>query len=248
MITSPWLRTTEGGVSVMAHRGGSGPWRENTVEAFEGASRNGADGVELDARLTADGAVVVHHDAGIADDAFAGRRIIELRSNELPDWIPSLAAAVAACRGMLLDVEIKLDLPENRSRPDAGICRSLVTGVAEVLVRPDKVFVSSFWPDALVAFGEASSLVPLGLLVYPAFNATEAVSTAKDLGCSALHPHFTSVTSELVELCHQQGLQVGTWTVNGVADVTAMVDAGIDAVISDDVASALDAVGRAVRR
>ncbi|MFZ0668077.1 MAG: glycerophosphodiester phosphodiesterase, partial [Acidimicrobiales bacterium] len=231
--------------SVMAHRGGVGPWKENTVAAFEGARRNGADGVEIDARLTGDGAVVVHHDAGFSQGDLAGRKIIDLRSTELPDWIPSLEAAVAACRGMLLDVEIKLDPSETGSRLDAGICRSLVTGIAEVLARPEKVFVSSFWPDALVAFGEASSLVPLGLLVHPAFDAVSAVATARDLGCSALHPHFTSVTPGLVERCHKEGLQVGTWTVNEPADLEAMLDAGVDAVISDDSASALRAVGRA---
>ena len=46
--------------------GGSGPWRENTLEAFAGALGLGADGVELDVRRTSDGRLVVHHDAEIA--------------------------------------------------------------------------------------------------------------------------------------------------------------------------------------
>src|SRR5580704_17015462 len=50
--------------AVFAHRGCTeGGIHENTVEAFAEARRLGADGVELDVRLTKDGALAVHHDA-----------------------------------------------------------------------------------------------------------------------------------------------------------------------------------------
>ena len=52
-------------VAVLAHRGGTGPWHENSLEAFTAALRFGADGVELDVRLSADGELVVHHDAEV---------------------------------------------------------------------------------------------------------------------------------------------------------------------------------------
>lgn len=247
VVTRPdWLRTTQGGVSVLAHRGGRGPWRENTLAAFSGARALGADGVELDARLTADGAVVVHHDAALSDGDTAGALIGDLSFVELPSWVPDLASAIAECAGLVVDVEIKLDPPTDGRRVDAGICRSLVSGVAEVLARPSRAFVSSFWPDALVAFGEADSRVPIGLLVHPATDPTEAVATARNLGCSGFHPHFTAVTPELVASCHEAGLEVGTWTVNSPSDAKRMVEAGVDSVISDDVTAALRAVGRGV--
>ena len=182
MIESGLLRTIDGGMSIIAHRGGHGAWRENTLEAFDGARSMGADGVELDARLTRDGVVVVHHDERLE----SGARIDELRSNELPEWLPGLASAISECRGLLLNIEIKLDGVEPGRRPDAARCRALATGVAELLVRdPKKVIVSSFWPDALVAFGEAAAVVPTGLLVHPALGAEEtreAVEKASNLG------------------------------------------------------------------
>ena len=53
-------------IAVFAHRGCTeGGLRENTVEAFAEARRLGADGVELDVRLTKDGALAVHHDAEV---------------------------------------------------------------------------------------------------------------------------------------------------------------------------------------
>ena len=235
------LRTTEGGVSVIAHRGGSGEWRENTLEAFAGARSNGADGVELDARLTYDGALVVHHDATLE----GGAAIETLSRWELPGWVPDLASALAECRGMLVDVEIKLDLPEHGQRPDPARIRAIATALAESLGRNDgSVVVSSFWSDALIAFSEAAADFATGLLVHPADDAQRAVTTASNLGCSALHPFYLSVDRSLVERCHEAGLQVGTWTVNGPGDIKAVVAAGADAVITDDVAVALVVVGR----
>ena len=229
-------------MAVIAHRGGSGDWRENTLEAFEGARAMGADGVELDARSSSDGVLVVHHDAELA----TGQRIDQLSQWELPEWIPDLASVVAACAGMLLNIEIKLDGPMVGGRPDASKCRAVASALAELLGRgPGSVVVSSFWPDALVAFGEVAPHIPTGLLVYPALRADYAVSTASNLGCSALHPNHLAVSPALVDRCHAAGLEVATWTVNEPADVRSAAQAGVDAVITDDVASALDAVGRA---
>jgi glycerophosphoryl diester phosphodiesterase len=234
------LRTSMGAVSVVAHRGGSGAWRENTVEAFAGALADGADGVELDARLTADGEVVVNHDA----ETEAGDKIQELLRRDLPRYIPDLEVAVAACGPMLIDVEIKLESPEPGRRPDAGRCRAVAMGVAETIGRRGSVVVSSFWPDALVVMGEVAPGIPTGLLVHPALDADGAVSAAQNLGCSAFHPHVSAVTRELVDRCREAGLEVGTWTANDAAHVTAVLSAGVDAVITDDVGLVRSLVSR----
>jgi len=233
------LRPVEGSVSVVAHRGGSGSWRENTIEAFEGALASGADGVELDARLTADGEVVVHHDEEIGP----GRKIEALARADLPAFIPSLPAALVACGPIMVDIEIKLEAEPGR-RPDASRCRALAVGVAESAARRQSIVVSSFWPDALVVLGEVAPAIPTGLLVHPALDATAAVQTAQNLGCSSLLPHVSAVTRELVERCRASGLEIGTWTVNGPALVTAVVDAGVDAVITDEVGLVRSLVSR----
>ena len=234
------LRTTRGAPSVLAHRGGAGPWRENTLEAFAGARSLGADGVELDARLTGEGEVVVHHDAEVASsDGDSPLLICATARKDLPDWVPGIEEAVAACSGMLLDVEIKLDVPSGAGRVDPGVCRALTSGLAEVLSRRGDVVVSSFWPDALTAFSELAPGIATGLLVHPAVDAAACVATAANLGCSSLLPHFEAVNLELVERCHQSGLQVGTWTVNDAPDVVGVLAAKVDCVITDHVSLAL---------
>src|SRR5579864_5513808 len=98
-----WRRQPGEGPRVLAHRGGRGPWHENSLEAFTGALRTGADGVELDVRRSADGELVVHHDAEIPGAGLVG----ELRRHQLPEWVPTLGPALAACAGALVNVEIK---------------------------------------------------------------------------------------------------------------------------------------------
>jgi glycerophosphoryl diester phosphodiesterase len=114
---------------VIGHRGAPQLARENTVDAFRAAAAAGADMVELDVRLTADGALVVHHDAELAD----GRHIAELAAADLPPWLPSLDESLTACEGMSVNVEIK-------ERDAAGGVVALV--VARSL--HDRVIVSAF--------------------------------------------------------------------------------------------------------
>src|SRR4051794_17373011 len=90
---------------VLAHRGANRLAPENTLPAMAGAVDAGADGVELDLHRTADGALVVRHDA----DTPAGK-IGELSLDELrvacPE-VPTLAEVLDVCRGTLVNVEVK---------------------------------------------------------------------------------------------------------------------------------------------
>jgi glycerophosphoryl diester phosphodiesterase len=90
-------------VAIQGHRGSPEPSdgiSENTLAAFARARRLGADGVELDVRLTADGALAVCHDPNIPGVG----RVADLDVHQLPDHVPLLAAALGACVGMTLNV------------------------------------------------------------------------------------------------------------------------------------------------
>ena len=76
--------------------------RENTIEAFALAGRLGADAVELDVRRTRDGLLVIHHDPTLSD----GRVIARTDAAELPAHVPHLGAALDACAGLWVNVEI----------------------------------------------------------------------------------------------------------------------------------------------
>jgi glycerophosphoryl diester phosphodiesterase len=231
-------------VAVLAHRGGTGPWPENSIEAFSGALRAGADGVELDVRLSADSELVVHHDAAVPGIGL----IHEHRHDALPAWVPTLDQALSACGGSIVNVEIK-NIPTDPAYDPSNLVSSkvalvLAEGAAPGEPWPAHVIVSSFWPDALVAVGLVHAPAVLGLLVHPASDVMSALDAAAALEFGALHPHHSQVSPVLVGEAHAAGLAVAAWTVNSADEIEAVVDAGVNVVITDSVADTLAHLGR----
>jgi glycerophosphoryl diester phosphodiesterase len=228
---------------VLAHRGGSGPWRENTLEAFAGALDLGADGVELDVRRSSDGRLVVHHDAEIPGVGI----IHDLPAGELPPWVPGLDEALEVCAGASVNVEVKNSPVEAGSDPPETVAAEVVATLASARDRgpgPAHVIVSSFWPANLAAVRDADPGLATGLLVHPSFDPRDALEQAVDLGCVALNPFHAQVTPALVDLVHGRGMAVVVWTVNEASDGVAMALAGVDVVISDRVTEIGAALGR----
>ncbi|HEX4245507.1 MAG TPA: glycerophosphodiester phosphodiesterase [Acidimicrobiales bacterium] len=225
--------------AVFAHRGCTeGGIRENTVEAFAEARRLGADGVELDVRLTKDGALAVHHDAAVPGVGV----IPELGAAELPDHVPLLADVLAVCDGMTVNVEIK-NAPADPGW-DAGEVVAAVTAEAiELAGWTDRVLVSSFQPATLRAVQAADERLALGALWGFGTDPGPGLEEAAAAGFEAVHPFVLAVTPELVERAHALGLSVNAWTVNEPHDLRAMVELGVDTVITDVLREALAIAG-----
>jgi glycerophosphoryl diester phosphodiesterase len=230
-----------GSTAVQAHRGSPDPSkgvRENTVAAFLRARELGADGVELDVRLTADGGLAVHHDA-LVEGVGA---ICEVTTSDLPDFVPLLPEVLEALEGMTVNIEIKNQPFEPGFDPTERVARE----VAALVVGgrwESEVVISSFWPGALEAVRDTAADLLTGLLVAPLRGANqgaaEVVGAATRLGCGAIHPYVELVDEALVEEAHEAGLSVATWTVNARQDLAAAASVGVDTVITDDVPLAL---------
>ncbi len=216
--------------SVFAHRGSTGPARANTVAAFVEARRLGADGVELDVHLSADGALVVHHDAVIPGVG----PVSGLMVRQLPAEVPLLADALEACEGMVVNVELKADHPE-------GLAAAAADALDE-LGWTDRVIVSSFDPRLLADVRLADPRLRAGRLFHPAADARVGLTETMASGFQAVHPFVTQVDAAFVSAAHDAGLAVNVWTVNAPQDLQAMVDLQVDAVITDRVLDALAAV------
>ena len=226
---------------VLAHRGASRAERENTLLAFRRAGDMGADGVELDARLTRDGVVVVHHDPALAD----GRVICEVDYGELPSYVPTLDEALDACVGMWVNVEIKND--PNEADFDATDHVAVVVGALLVSRDEDKRFlVSSFRRETIDKMRAVAPTLRTAWLT-PGVRTDDVADVLASLvaaGHVAIHPWVGLLTRELVEACHAVGLQVNTWTCDDPERMVELIEWKVDAICTNVPDVALGVVKR----
>ncbi len=213
---------------VIAHRGASAAAPENTVEAFRMAAELGADWVELDARLSGDGVVVVHHDACLPD----GRIISAVPSAELPDHVPTLAQALEACGDLGVNIEIK-NLPDDPDHDAQPIVVDAVAGVVQAYLGPDRTVVSSFDMGAVDRLHGVDPTIPVGWLIVDLGDPARAVERAVAHEMSTIHPYVDLVDPALVRRAHQAGLGVHVWTVDDPDRMRRLVDWGVDGIITN---------------
>jgi glycerophosphoryl diester phosphodiesterase len=201
---------------------------ENTLAAFVEARHQGADGVELDVHRSRDGALVVHHDSTLAD----GRLIAALDAADLPESIPLLGAALDACAGMLVNVEIKNLEGDADHDPAEQVAHDVVALLAD-RGGDDDVIVSSFSLATIDRVGELDADLPRGYLASPRWEQAGALARAVEHGHAAFHPHHSAVNADLVTAAHDQGLAVNVWTVDDPDRMLWLAAAGVDAVITN---------------
>lgn len=219
---------------MIAHRGASAAAPENTLEAFRLAGEMGANWVELDVHLTADGQLVVIHDATYAD----GRLAWHTPAEDRPDGVCLLPEAMEVCAeaGLGVNIEIKA-LP---GEPDADSTPELIDrllaltdgAAAATPVAPANLLITSFWPATIDTVGARSSLAT-GWLTLDTTDPSGTSRRLADQGHAAINPWDPLVSAELVAAAHANGLQVNVWTVNDPARMVELASWGVDGIITD---------------
>jgi len=219
---------------VIAHRGASAAHPENTLDAFRGAARLGADAVELDVRRTADGAAVVCHNAFIAGvGAIVEHSEASLRRRA--PWVPTLSEALAACAGMWVDIEVKNSPADPDWDPDDALVAAVLD---EVAARPGgAVLLTSFNPLTVARARSLAPDLPSGLLVDEGVAPFPALEEAKRAGHTALLPHAASLTGDaafdLAEAAHRAGMLLVAWTIDDPEEGRRLEAAGVDGIITN---------------
>jgi glycerophosphoryl diester phosphodiesterase len=104
-----------------------------------------------------------------------------------------------------------------------------------------RVFVSSFNHYSLQRLHTLAPELPTAILYSEMLY--RPWEYASRFGTRGLHPHFRTVTAEMVAEAQLAGAAVRPWTVDEVTDLTAMVAAGVDAIITNRVDRALAVIG-----
>ena len=211
---------------VVAHRGASAAVPPgNTVKAFVEAVEQGADWVELDVHLSADGEVVVHHDPVLAD----GRVIGDLAFDELPEFIPRLLDVLGSCAPLGVNVEIK---------PDglASLRSLLIERVVELLVsfgEEREFLVTSFDHDIVDEVRALAPTLRTGLLNADGGSLESDLERAARDGHSSINPWHGLVDQKFVDRAHALGVAVNVWTVDDEQDIRVVSEVGVDAIITN---------------
>jgi glycerophosphoryl diester phosphodiesterase len=230
--------------AIFAHRGASAYAPENTLAAFELAIQQKADAIELDAKLTADGQVVVIHDqtvdrttngsGRVGEMTLAQLRHLEAGSHFAPvfhnERIPTLEEVFEAVGEKTF---INVELTNYASMAD-----SLPEKVADLVRRhhlAQRVMFSSFNPLALLRVRRILPAPPIGLLAQPGKPGAWARSwIGRIIGYNSLNPELSDVDWRLVESAHQHGKRVLVYKVNQAEDIRQIFQLQADGIFTDD--------------
>ena len=237
---------------ILAHRGDSINAPENTVSAFRLARLLGADGVELDTSLSADGIPVVIHNltldsltdgyGRVMDQPLATLQKLDAGSHFDSTFkgerIPTLAESFEAVGP---DLIVNVELKSYSLRPNG--LEAAVLAVIKSHNAARRVLISSFNPFALRRLFQLAPDLPIGLLYFPRTYRIMRLLTA-GLPIQALHPMHEIVTGRYIRAAHRRRFRVNTWTVDHPVRATYLRDFGVDAIITNDPTTIMEALGR----
>ena len=220
---------------VIAHRGASAEEPENSLAAFRLALEQGADGIELDVHVTADGVIIVFHDAELD-----GRQICTLHSaivlaHRLPngETIPTLRQALDLITPQAIAfVELKT-LP-----PDAD---ATLLGLFASAPRPDRCHIHSFDHRIIRRLSAHRPSANAGIL--SGSYTLDPAAQVRAAGASALWQHVDLVDRPLAAQIHDAGFRIYAWTIDRPERMRQVIEDGVDGICTNRPALAREVIG-----
>jgi glycerophosphoryl diester phosphodiesterase len=205
--------------------------RENTIPALLSAMHLGADLVEADLERTRDGELILLHDADLNRLWDFDARVADLSLDELyrlldgdryrvPTFAEALALSTATGVGLMLDM----------TEPEfARQCVDEVRGEPGALER--MLFVGG--ASAMRAVREASEEARIGLTLHRPWPEHAPDEPIESIRPEYLNPDCRLLNTDVVSAIHEAGYLVSTWTVDSPSHMAHLLEAGVDALISN---------------
>lgn len=244
-MTHPWFAASVA-PRVLAHRGFVPPDAEGVVEnsfaAVAGAHALGARYVESDCHVTADGVAVLFHDDDLTRVANDPRPVAAVTHHELHHLMASrgglltVADSMTAFPTLRFNLDIKVASAAEQvgriAAPHAD--RVLLTSFSDARRRVALAAARAKGGEPATSAGRATTLRALAAI---AAGSTALVRRAL-AGIDALQlPErqgpMRIVSRRLIDAAHTAGTEVHVWTVNDTADMTRLLDLGVDGLVTD---------------
>jgi len=240
---------------VIAHRGGAGLRPENTLAAFSHALAIGADVLEMDVQLTADGTIVCMHDRTVDRTTNGRGRVDAMSLNELQEldaghrWsrdggrtypfrgkgirAPALEEVFARFPGARMNIEMKYAGPA-LAQPLCALIRRAGMSQRVLIASMDEAAVAAFrkaCPEVATSMSRSEAQLFFGMQLI-SLDATysppvRALQIPDRLGSEII------ATAGLITAAHRRNLKVHVWTVNEVTRMRELIRIGVDGIISD---------------
>jgi len=225
----------------IAHRGASAIAPENTLAAFEAARALGADGIELDVRLCADGVPVVIHDATVDRTTDGSGRVADMTLTQLKEldagsWfgpafseepVPTLRETLETVgKKLLVNIELKGEGLVNR-----GLAHAVVD-VIEQYGLGERVLLSAFNPLTLRRVQKIAPQIPTALL-YASASLPRLASLVARRPYAALHPHVGAASAEHMDWIRRRNHRIHVWTVDDPGEMRRLIRWDVDGMITN---------------
>ncbi len=227
---------------MIAHRGLSSLYPENTLASFEAAIAAKADMIELDFQTTLDMSLVCVHDAtmkryldpvrcrpGLADRPVSSYTLAQIRELDVGAWkdprfegvvVPTLDEALDCCRNSVLLIERKSGTPEQ------------TLAVLDRHAAVERVILHSFDLDYLKAMHAIAPGLALVALGGDVFGSPPNLEVCRSVGAVAIHWNDGLCQAD-VDLLHAEGFPVWVYTLNSELAWRGAVELGLDGITTD---------------
>ncbi len=215
---------------ITGHRGALGTEPENTLRSFRRAVADGCDEIELDLRVTADGELVIMHDATVdrttsGTGAVEELTLAEIRALDagLGEKVPTWSETVAA-----IDVRFQAEVKAEAAVP--LLAQSLKSDPALA----ERTLVTSFHPEILLAVREAFPDVTTGHIFGRTPETAEVIARTRAAGATWSLCGIAGLTPAAVADLHTAGLSVTAWPVPDAPTLATALSLAVDGITTDN--------------
>ena len=259
LILAVLQAATPSKILVHGHRGARARFPENTLPAFEYAIQQGVDALEMDMAVTKDNVIVISHDPILQGPVCTGAKqsavIHELTLAEVRQWdcgavqnprfstqkpvpgtrMPTLDDVFQlASRGSFdYNIETKSFPDQPQYTPPPEVFARMVLEKIRQYKLEKRIILQSFDFRTLVAMRKLAPEIRLSALIEK--DPRDFTAIVKEAGnAEIVSPEFSLVTPAKVAAAHAAGIQVVPWTADTPKDWDMLIQAKVDAIISDD--------------
>ena len=232
--------------TVIAHRGASAYFPENTIPSFEGAISMGADMVEIDVQLTSDKEVVVFHDEKISRctngrGKIADHTLAQLKKLDVGSWydkkfqntkISTLAEVLDICKNKIaVNIEIKT---EAVSKMFFGGIEEKSLKIVEKSGMNEHVVFSSFDPRAIMHLKQIDNTVTAAVLFDKKHYGSKLPSAIiESVGADAFNCSSSEFKKKWLDNVRLNNIPVNIYTVNDTKNMRRFLKMGVSGIFTN---------------